>query len=285
MFGNHDCEKRYVSESSDTESRFAQMSKPAFIAAVQGKYEYCIIYSGECEEGYGNHIVNVRDTHGKLLTTFCNLDCVYNDDEGYSHVITKAQTDFYVNAIETLSKSEGRTVPSIVVTHVPLPQVYTGYNEAKEGKNGSKYFYGEMLETDVKSYKGQSTFFDALVRLGSTKAVFFGHHHSNDLSVEYQGIRLSFIPHSGMSHEYRVKHSREYKLFWPSETVFDFTDVDVYGDHRGGVMVSAGQEGYSFAPIHAAEVIPDYAEWAINYDEVAQAIVQKRGEKHVVRGK
>lgn len=285
VFGNHDCEKEYVSESVDTSSPAMQMTKPNFIKAVRENYDYCLIYSGECEDGYGNHIVNVRNANGKLLNTFCNLDCVY-DDEGYSHVITRAQTDFYVNAIEDLNEREKATVPSIVVTHVALPQTFIGYREAKDGTGESVYYYGELIEGDYSSYADRSPFFDAILRLNSTKAVFFGHHHSNDASIEYKGVRLTFIPHSGMSHEYRTDHSKEYLLKWPKDTVFDFTAVDVYGDKRGGVMVTVKQDAtYTFDPLYAADIIPDYSDWAIDYDAVAQKIAQERGVQYVIRGK
>ena len=287
VFGNHDCEKEYVSEEADTSAALAQMTKPNLIKATQEKYEYCLIYSGECEDGYGNHIVNVRNTKGKLLNSFCNLDCVY-DDGGYSHVITQAQTDFYSSSIEALNRQEGTIVPSVVVTHVALPQMFIGYQEAKEGKgDDSVYRYGELIEGDYSSYADQSPFFDTLLRLGSTKAVFFGHHHGNDASIEYKGVDLTFIPHSGMSHEYRTDHSKEYGLGgWPNDTVFDFSAVDVYGDKRGGIMVTVKQDAtYTFDPLYAAEVIPDYADWAVDYDAVAQKIAQERGEQYVIRGK
>lgn len=43
-----------------------------------------------------------------------------------------------------------------------------------------------------------SKLFDTAVELGSTKAMFCGHDHYNNLSVEYQGIRLTY----GMSIDY-----------------------------------------------------------------------------------
>ena len=286
VFGNHDSENVYVSALAGTDSLLGQMSKPKLIEAVQAKYAYCLIYSGPCEDGYGNHIVNVRNTQGQLLNTFCNLDCVYEGKE-YSHVITAAQTDYYAAAIEALCAQEGRVIPSIVVTHVALPQMFVGYREAQEGTGDSVYCYGQLLEGDYSAYIDQSPFFDTLLRLGSTKAVFFGHHHGNDASIRYQGVRLSFIPHSGMSHEYRTDHSKDYQLFWwPKDTVFDLSDVDKYGDHRGGILVTIGQDAtYSFAPLYAAEVIPDYAQWAVDYDAVARSIAETRGEQYVVRGK
>ena len=287
VFGNHDCEKEYVSGLVEINSSSFQMTKPNLIKAVQEKYQYCLIYSGDCEDGYGNHVVNVRNTKGKLLNTFCNLDCTY-DEDGYSHIITKMQTAYYAATIESLCEQEGRTIPSIVVTHVALPQTFIGYKEAKEGKEGSLYYYGELLEGDYSKYADQSPFFDTMLRLGSTKAVFFGHHHSNDASVEYRGIRLSFIPHSGMSHEYRTDHSKDYSMFggWEKDTVFDFSMVDEYGDHRGGVMINVNQDAtYTFSNLRAADAISDYSEWAVSYDAVAQKIAEDRGGQYVVRGK
>lgn len=285
-FGNHDCENEFISETADTDSALRQLTKPKLIEEVQAKYTYCLIYSGECKDGYGNHIVNVRNTKGKLLNTFCNLDCTYDEVDGYSHVITQAQTDFYANAIETLSEKEGKTISSIVVTHVALPEMFIGYKEAKAGTGESTYYYGELLGGDYSRYADKSTFFDTMLRLNSTKSVFFGHHHENDASIEYKGIRLTFIQHSGMSHEYRVDHSKNFVLYWPMDTVFDFTDVDLYGDRRGGTMVTVKQDAtYSFAPIYAADVIPDYKEWAVDYEAVAQAIIQERGAQYVIRGK
>ena len=43
-----------------------------------------------------------------------------------------------------------------------------------------------------------SSLFDRMVELGSTKAVFCGHDHYNNMSLEYKGIRLTY----GMSIDY-----------------------------------------------------------------------------------
>jgi len=287
VFGNHDCEKEYVSIRVDIDSGLGQMTKANFIEEVQAHYEYCLIYSAECEDGDGNHVVNVRNTRGQLLNTFVGLDCAYDEEDGYSHVITQAQTDYYEGVVCALSAEEGRTIPTVVYTHVALPQTFVAYHEIEAGIGDSTYYYGQLLGGDYSAYVDRSPFFDKMLELGSTKAVFFGHHHGNDISLEYQGIRLSFIPHSGMSHEYRTDHSIDYQPSgWDADTVFDFTEVDLYGDHRGGVMVTLDQNAtYTFAPVHAASVIPDYADWAIDYDAVASDLIATRGPQSVIRGK
>ena len=288
-FGNHDCQPAYVASYTGKYTLYKQMSKPRFLEAVQSKYRYCMVYSGPCEDGYGNHVVNVRNSQGQLLNTFICLDCVYDEeaDSGYSRVITEKQTEYYASVVESLSAAEGRVIPSVVVTHVMLQEARTGWQRAKQKKKDSTIYWGNCLEWTYAKQKEKSPIFATIKRLGSTKAVFFGHEHNNDGSVEYQGIRLTFIPHSGMSHYYRTEESIAFReLFWDNDTVFDFTNVDRYGDKRGGIMLTVEQDAtYTFEPYYAAEHIPDYADWAIDYDAVADRIVKTRGERAVIRGK
>ena len=290
VFGNHDCQSWAVSKLSSKYSIAMQMTKPKFIEAVHSRYQYCLIYSGPCEDGYGNHVVNVRNTQGKLLNTFINLDCVYNNEDesgGSNALVSQEQTDYYASVVESLSAAEGHTIPSILVRHVMLQEARTGWQRAKQKKEDSTIYWGNCLEWTYTKQKVKSPIFNTIKRLGSTKAIFFGHDHSNDGSVEYQGIRMTFIPHSGMAHNYRVEESIAFRrLFWDRDTVFDFTKVDRYGDKRGGILLTIEQDTtYTFEPYYAADHIPEYADFAIDYDAVAARIVKNRGERAVIRGK
>lgn len=40
--------------------------------------------------------------------------------------------------------------------------------------------------------KYDSRLFDTAVELGSTQAIFFGHDHYNNQSLEYKGIRMTY---------------------------------------------------------------------------------------------
>lgn len=83
---------------------------------------------------------------------------------------------------------------------MPLQEYKDAYNLYKQGSNEVKYYYGEIGEKDeaicCSDYK--SELFDRAVMLGSTKGIFVGHDHYNNISMEYKNIRLTY----GMSIDY-----------------------------------------------------------------------------------
>ncbi len=290
-FGNHDCENVYTDSSCDENTLLGQMTKDKFLQKVNETYDYCLVNSDDDVDGFGNHFINIRTESGTLLQTICNLDCVYENDS-YSHIITDSQTRWYEQNIISLSEKNaapGETVSSVVVTHVPLPETDLARKAAfnDDGTPNEHYFYGDQWGNANGADPARSNFFATLKKLGSTKAVFYGHQHDYDSSYEYEGIRLTFIQHSGMSHDYRTTHSQSHNGFsWPKDTVFDLSYVEEYGDKRGGTLVEIKPDtSYTINPLYAADIIEDYSEWAIDYDEVAQSIIDTMGENNLVRSK
>ena len=55
--------------------------------------------------------------------------------------------------------------------------------------------------------ENDSTLFDTVTYLGSTKAIFYGHDHYNNISLEYKGVRLTY----GMSIDYLASPEIENK--------------------------------------------------------------------------
>lgn len=60
--------------------------------------------------------------------------------------------------------------------------------------------------------------------LGSTKAIFCGHDHLNDFSVEYYGVRLTF------------SKSIDY-------TAYAFQGIAEKTEQRGGTIISVSESG------------------------------------------
>lgn len=103
--------------------------------------------------------------------------------------------------IGRLSKQEGKLISSMAFFHIPLQEYREAYELYESGSDRVKYFFGENGETMIDKVccsDYPSKLFDTAVELGSTKAMFCGHDHYNNLSVEYQGIRLTY----GMSIDY-----------------------------------------------------------------------------------
>ena len=117
--------------------------------------------------------------------------------------------------------------------------------------------------------------------LKSTTAIFMCHHHDNDFSVDYEGIRLTFGQHSGFAHNYRTQQTFPDGVFgyvdktdlknWLS---ISFERIDDYGDERGGTTVTISKDGtFEISQTIAREVMPDYFDkYYIDYDAVAQRL-------------
>ena len=85
--------------------------------------------------------------------------------------------------------------------HIPLQQYRDAYELYEQGSDEVKYFFGENGETMINKVccsDYPSKLFDTALELGSTKAMFCGHDHYNNMSLEYKGIRLTY----GMSIDY-----------------------------------------------------------------------------------
>lgn len=98
-----------------------------------------------------------------------------------------------VERIKLHNQSAGGGVPtSSLFLHIPLPEYYIAYVDyLLSGKDPSYGVFGALRE-DVCCAKINSGMFDALLEEGSTKFVFAGHDHVNDLSILYKGIRLTY---------------------------------------------------------------------------------------------
>lgn len=286
-FGNHDSESTFVyvsggksTASADGLKLFGQISKQK-VLDVMSNYPHCLISAGDCEDGYGNNFINVKNTSGEIVRTICTLDTTYTGsglDSDYSRIITEVQTDWYVDTLHYISdlaygvdRPLDRLVPSQVYTHVGIPEFYTAWREAWNGGEPTEdYYYGVWCDGNYTSF--ESDFFPVAVELGSTDAIYFGHHHDNDFSVEYQNIRLTFGQHSGMSHSYRINRTDD------SFLRYDFTNMDLYGDKRGGTMTTYYADGtFTITPKYATEVIPNYSEYQIDVEAAAADLIARGG--------
>ena len=257
----HDCDALYAT-GDDPDNEYGQCTKDALITKM-ASYEHCLITSDDaCKDGAGNHFVNIRDKSGALIGTLCLFDCVYTSQfSDYEPVPTAEQVRWYRDTIESISdaefgedRAEDEVIASYIFNHVGVPEFKEAWDAA----------WNDGKPTEA----------------GSTKAIFMCHHHDNDFSVDYEGIRLTFGQHSGYSHYYRTdQSSNSGGAFGTSHDIqywkgIDFSLVDDYGDERGGTLLTLHGDGtFDIEPVYARDAIADYAEkYYIDYDAVAAAI-------------
>ncbi|MFA5449840.1 MAG: metallophosphoesterase [Clostridia bacterium] len=187
----------YVLGNHDGESELgpARHELPALYSA----FEHCIVDSVEGISGEGNCIVNIQNTSGKVVQSLVFIDtgdyvqediCIdygFEFEEGYDF-IKYDQIEWYKTAMRAIADKNGTMPRSIMFTHIPLVEYGIAYDEAYKSKT---VIYGGNLEPECSS-PFNTGMFDAILEIGSTKAVICGHDHTNDYCVDYQGVKLLY---------------------------------------------------------------------------------------------
>lgn len=179
--------------------------------------------------GRNNQVIELCNKDGSIRQALFLLDS--NDYvEGTETVneydyIHDDQVEWYKKNVVSLSRREGATVPSMVFFHIPLREYKEANDLYEAGDSRVKYFYGKLGEKMIDKIccsKYESKLFDTAVELGSTKAMFCGHDHYNNQSLEYKGIRLTY----GYSIDYLV-----------------MPGIEKDTEQRGATLITVGQEG------------------------------------------
>ncbi len=98
---------------------------------------------------------------------------------------------------------EGKVVPSMCFFHIPLLEFDDAAKAVADGTIDSSEVVGINKE-GVAAAKVNTGLFTEMKNLESTTHVFCGHDHINDLSVNWQGIQLSYglkTGHTSYFHE------------------------------------------------------------------------------------
>jgi hypothetical protein len=192
---------------------------------------HCLFREGTVT-GHGNYALRISDGEKDLWTLFlldsngcCNVGNPHAPEEGitpdnidydlveHRQGIFPDQIRWYRETAETIAAENGRSVPSLAFFHIPLVEANEAWFELE--KNGFKdtekvkYIDGIMGETGKRVFcgVGEDSLFEAMVELGSTKAMFNGHDHynnatwsMNDIIFSY-GYSIDYLAYIGISKE------------------------------------------------------------------------------------
>lgn len=190
-YGNHDTEEMSVI----TDEQFDDLMK-----ALSYRSSKNLLYPYVQPDIYGrsNQLLEIRNGDGSLRQALFLLDSndyIPGGELNEYDYIHEDQVSWYEKQVKRLSQQEGNMIPSMVFFHIPLQEYKEAYELYEKGDPGVTYYYGEIGETMIDKIccsQYSSSLFDRAVELGSTKAMFCGHDHYNNLSVEYKGIRLTY---------------------------------------------------------------------------------------------
>lgn len=195
VFGNHDTEA-YSYYSREKISEFYS----------QEKFSHCLFQAGpEDVDGYGNSIINVKNTKGEITQSLVMLDSHSYVDNDYFGIMWKydtiheSQVKWYEDSLNKIKAENNDIMPkSLAFFHIAIPEYKTAWDEYRANDfndtENVKYIYGKAGEKDYSVYTSEYNygFFDKVKELGSTQGMFCGHDHLNNFSIDYKGVRLTY---------------------------------------------------------------------------------------------
>lgn len=196
-FGNHD---RQVGLSNEEQFE------------IYKEFDYFVGESETGIDGCANHVIEIRDG-GEIKFLLYLIDSHSSLDIGYD-CVHQNQIDWYRKTRDGYEEKYGRLIPSIVIQHIPLCEVFELLTEVRRGTKGSvrgfrthaNRFYvlnpdrvnkdGFMKESPADPQENSGEF-AAFKEKGEVLGVYFGHDHNNSFNGKVDGIDLGYTQGAG----------------------------------------------------------------------------------------
>lgn len=217
-YGNHDTESLATLTEKEVDNLFKMLS-------YKNSKNLLYPYKQPNITGRNNQMIEIRKQNGELLEALFLLDSnSYLDDvmDNYDY-IHDDQVEWYENQIKNLTEKEEQEIESMLFFHMPLNEYQIAYDLYKQNSEEVEYHFGKIGEENeaICDSNYHSKLFETAVKLGSTKAMFCGHDHLNNISLTYKGIRLTY----GLSIDY---------LAYPK--------IENKKDQRGGTLITIHED-------------------------------------------
>lgn len=237
IFGNHDAEISTAGFSKKDLSDYLESCESEYLLYSAG-------YVEEANNRYGNFSISVLNNDGtKLLGALMLFDAgVHSSALSDYESITEGQIGWYKSEIDKLNeKFDGEMMPSVVFSHIQLPEFHKAYLAALEGNGAEFVIKQELSESEINGIKNDGPvnvntgFYDVLVEKGSTKAYLVGHAHLLNFQVKMDGIVLGFGPQTGFSTLFANNDLPRRSYVYTFDSDFNFTTeaVEEPGDGLG----------------------------------------------------
>lgn len=216
-FGNHDTEA-YSFYSREDISKFY----------ANDEFKYCIFEEDSDEiDGYGNGIINVKNTEGAITHAIYTVDSHSYTDGDYLGIFWKYdkihdnQVEWYKNTVKEIDESNKKLlgdsfkpVTTLTFMHIPPIEMKTAaYEYIDNGMNDTddvKQAYGVIGEKDnaICTSIHEDKFVEAMQEHDGKTAIFCGHDHLNTMSLTYKGVQLTYgysidyLAYSGIDEQY-----------------------------------------------------------------------------------
>lgn len=176
VFGNHDdesnCDLNYLAD-----------------IMLEGKH--CLFRKGSPSMGCGNYVLKIANGEKPVHSIFMM--------DFHHGIVNEAQEKWFAEGAATVN------CECSVLGHIPVPEFEIAFNEAST--DGKEKYRDGFNAAGVRGEKVccvredgravRSSFFSKIRESGNTKFIFCAHDHLNDFSLDYEGIRLTYMLKTG----------------------------------------------------------------------------------------
>ncbi len=212
-------------------------------------FESCLFKKGQSNiDGQGNFVIELFDGDGIMDSALVMMDSHGYGGSYYDHIHAN-QVDWYSEAIGIVTQHNGGiVVPSHLFCHIPLQEYVDAWDSVVQlelgvGDSGITddtkivhYYWGTRGERSWVSSAQVNDLYDILKKSG-TVAVYCGHDHLNNFSIEYDGIRLTY----GMSIDYTA-----------------YIGISTKTAQRGATLITINPDG-----THIVQQVPEDNGWKV----------------------
>lgn len=217
VWGNHDAE---ATDAESAKYSGREVSKAQISETLKSKFKRLLLGGvREGVDGVGNFYINILGENDVIAKTIYNLDTVRPDishsDSEYGGFksstayrnMTMSQAEWFgVSCQENKTRNFGSSPECFVLAHTMTNSGYTAYERGSVS-------YGERLEGKASVGEDYTAFkkLEKYMKEYNCVGYFAGHQHRNDYSAVFEGIRYTFVQHSGYCNYYKTHKSADYK--------------------------------------------------------------------------
>lgn len=209
-------------------------------------------FIGESEpdiDGVGNQCLEITDG-GEVKYLLYLIDSHSNLKVGYDNV-HKNQIEWYRATRDGYEKKLGHLIPSVVIQHIPVCEVFDLLTKVRRTKKGAvrgfrthdgEYFVLNRDRVNENAFMRESPAdpqvnsgeFAALKEKGEVKGLYFGHDHNNSFHGDIDGIDVGYTQGAGFN-VYGPGKDRGVRVIDLSTdgslNTFDLRYKDIVGEH------------------------------------------------------
>lgn len=259
VLGNHDGECN-IPAMGEEEAR-----KRAFLTLSDSPYCLARDEGGDGVFGYGNHVLNIKNSSGVMQTLFfldsgremidryCEEEGVENIG-GYDFIKQNQMTWYYMRLQQVYNENNFVLPKSMVFTHIAMYEYKEWWHRLLKGDKEIKRLYGDVWE-HFGCAPYSSGFVDLLIEQGSTHTVVVGHDHVIGVALESQGLRLTYslgLPYETYNRRHRCTGEKFFALW---NTI----------DKRASFTID-GVTAYRVNADGSVDIMPKYAQYEGVFD-------------------